>query len=98
MPSKALLQSVQLKWVAAALHFEKLVLKKGKLIGYFNTSAKDDFFASDGFSNLLSRLQGHSKKGFIKERKQGESTSLLLTFESMESVESALICLRELSP
>lgn len=98
MPSKALLQSVQLKWVAAALHFEKLVLKKGKLIGYFNTSAKGDFFASDGFSNLLSRLQGHSKKGFIKERKQGESTRLLLTFESMESVESALICLRELSP
>ena len=35
--SQALVQSVQLKWLATNLHFEKVVLKKNKLICYFNT-------------------------------------------------------------
>ena len=34
--------------------------------------------------------QSHSKKGLLKERKQGENNRLLLTFENVHTIEEAL--------
>jgi transcription-repair coupling factor (superfamily II helicase) len=96
--SQALVQSVQLKWLANELHFEKIVLKKNKLIGYYDTSNSDNLFQSDDFSAMMRKLQSHSKKGMLKERKQGENTRLLLTFEGVNTIEEALRCLAELRP
>ena len=44
--SQALIQSIQLKWLAKELHFEKIVLKN-KLIGYFDLSTNENFLESD---------------------------------------------------
>ena len=96
--SQALVQSVQLKWLATNLHFEKVVLKKNKLICYFNTTSTDNFFQSDDFSRIMRKLQSHSKKGILKERKQGENTRLLLSFEDINTIQEALSCLAELQP
>ena len=96
--SQALIQSVQLKWIATELHFEKVVLKKNKLICYFDTTSTDNFFQSDDFSQMMRQLQSHSKKGILKERKQGENTRLLLSFEEVKTIEEALRCLAELQP
>ena len=96
--SQALVQSVQLKWVATDLHFEKVVLKKNKLICYFNTTSTDNFFQSDDFSRIMRKLQSHSKMGILKERKQGENTRLLLSFEDINTIQEALSCLEELQP
>ena len=96
--SQALIQSVQLKWLATELHFEKVVLKKNKLICYFDTTSTDNFFQSDDFSRMMRQLQSHSKKGILKERKQGENTRLLLSFEEVKTIEEALCCLAELQP
>jgi transcription-repair coupling factor (superfamily II helicase) len=96
--SQALIQSVQLKWIATELHFEKVVLKKNKLICYFDTTSTDNFFQSDDFSRMMRQLQSHSKKGILKERKQGENTRLLLSFEEVKTIEEALRCLAELQP
>ena len=96
--SKALIQSVQMKWIATELHFEKVVLKKNKLICYFDTTSTDNFFQSDDFSRMMKQLQSHSKKGILKERKQGENNRLLLSFEEVKTIEEALCCLAELQP
>jgi transcription-repair coupling factor (superfamily II helicase) len=96
--SKALIQSVQLKWLATELHFEKVVLKKNKLICYFDTTSTDNFFQSDDFSHMVGQLQSHSKKGILKERKQGVNSRLLLSFEEVKTIEEALRCLAELQP
>jgi transcription-repair coupling factor (superfamily II helicase) len=80
------------------LHFEKVVLKKNKLICYFDTASTDNFFQSDDFSHMMRQLQSHSKKGILKERKQGENTRLLLSFEEVKTIEEALRCLAELQP
>ena len=96
--SQALVQSVQLKWVATDLHLEKVVLKKNKLICYFDTTSTDNFFQSDGFSRMMRQLQSHSKRGILKERKQGENTRLLLSFEDIKTIQEALSCLAELQP
>jgi transcription-repair coupling factor (superfamily II helicase) len=96
--SQALIQSVQLKWLATELHFEKVVLKKNKLICYFDTTSTDNFFQSDDFSRMVGQLQSHSKKGILKERKQGVNSRLLLSFEEVKTIEEALCCLAELQP
>jgi transcription-repair coupling factor (superfamily II helicase) len=96
--SQALIQSVQLKWLATELNFEKVVLKKNKLICYFDTTSTDNFFQSDDFSRMVGQLQSHSKKGILKERKQGVNSRLLLSFEEVKTIEEALCCLAELQP
>ena len=47
---------------------------------------------------MMGELQSHSKKGILKERKQGENTRLLLSFEEVKTIEEALRCLAELKP
>ena len=96
--SQALIQSIQLKWLANELHFEKIVLKKNKLIGYFDLSTNQDFLQSDQFQLMMKQLQTHSKKGLLKERKQGENNRLLLSFENVHTIEEALNSLKELQP
>ena len=96
--SQALIQSVQLKWLVADLHFEKVVLKKNKLICYFDTTSTNNFFQSDDFIRMVKQLQCHSKKGILKEKKQGENKRLLLSFEDVNTIEDALRYLKELQP
>jgi len=96
--SQALIQSIQLKWLANELYFEKIVLKKNKLIGYFDLSTNQDFLQSDQFQLMMKQLQTHSKKGLLKERKQGENNRLLLSFENVHTIEEALDSLKELQP
>ena len=96
--SQALIQSIQLKWLANELYFEKIVLKKNKLIGYFDLSTNQDFLQSYQFQLMMKQLQTHSKKGLLKERKQGENNRLLLSFENVHTIEEALNSLKELQP
>ena len=84
--------------VVSDLHFEKVVLKKNKLICYFDTTSTNNFFQSDDFSRMIKQLQCHSKKGILKEKKQGENKRLLLSFEDVNSIEDALRYLKELQP
>ena len=96
--SQALIQCIQLKWLAKELSFEKIVLKKNKLIGYFDLSTNQDFLKSDQFQLMMKQLQTHSKKGLLKERKQVEKNRLLLSFENVNTIEEALGSLKELQP
>ena len=94
--SQSLIDSVRLKWVCAALHIEKAVLKKNKLIGYFDANPQSEFYQSDGFRDLLIRLQAHPMKGVLKEKKQADRTRLMLVFDQVQSVQKALECLTQL--
>ena len=47
---------------------------------------------------MMRKLQSHAKKGILKERKQGENTRLLLSFEGVNTIEEALRYLGELRP
>ena len=96
--SQALIQSIQLKWLANDLHFEKIVLKKNKLLGYFDLKTNQDFFQSDQFQFMMKKLQSHSRKAILKERIQGENKRLFMSFETVKSIGEALDALAELRP
>ncbi len=92
-----LLNSVRIKWIATGIGLEKVVLKKGKLLGYFISDQQSAFFQSPDFSNVLSYAQRHNETCKLKEKQTRNGLRLLLIFDHIKSVNKALEVLQPLS-
>jgi transcription-repair coupling factor (superfamily II helicase) len=55
-----LLQSFELRWMAQELGLEKLVLKGGKMIGYFISNPQSPFYETPIFTNVLKAITSNS--------------------------------------
>lgn len=86
-----LLDSMRLKWIAKEIGFEKLVLKKGKMLGYF-PSGKEEYFQSESFGRILEYFKKNSTKLELKEVKG----KLLLKKDKTLSVQNALVFLNSI--
>jgi transcription-repair coupling factor (superfamily II helicase) len=93
-PAKALLNSLRIKWVAGKLGIEKLVMKQGKMIGYFIADQHSDFYQSARFDKILMFVQKHPEVARMKEKQTVNGLRLLLTFENAKSVTKALALLQ----
>lgn len=89
-PAKDLFHSVRIKWIANSIGVEKIVMKKGKLIGYFIADQQSDFYQSPVFTNVLQFVQQHPQLCRIKEKETRNGLRLLLVFEQIPSVQKAL--------
>ena len=89
-----LLNSVRIKWIATKIGLEKVVMKKGKLIGYFINDQQSAFYQSNGFTKVLQFVQSHPKACKMKEKQTRNGLRLLLTFENIKSVQQALAVLK----
>ncbi len=98
LPSKAddLLNSIRIKWIANKIGIEKVVMKKGKLIGYFISDQQSEFYQTTAFTEVLSFVQSHSKICTMKEKQTRNGLRLLLIFDKVSSVENALMVLKPL--
>jgi len=85
-----LLLSVQLKWQAQKLGIEKLVLKKQSLIGYFISNQHSDFYNSEIFRKVMHFAQKNPLLCHVKEKQTKNGLRLLIRFEKVTTVESAL--------
>ena len=92
-----LLNSVRIKWIATGIGLEKVVMKKGKLLGYFISDQQSAFFQSPEFSNVLSYAQQHNETCKLKEKQTRNGLRLLLIFDHIKSVNKALEVLQPLS-
>lgn len=92
-----LLNSVRIKWIATGIGLEKVVLKKGILMGYFISDQESAFYQSREFSNVLSYVQQHSKTCRLKEKQTRNGLRLLLIFDGIKSVNKALEVLEPLA-
>ncbi|MBN2813857.1 MAG: transcription-repair coupling factor [Bacteroidales bacterium] len=90
--SKELLEVVRLRWLANRLGFEKLVMKSGKLIGYFVSNQESAYYKSKTFSNILGFVQKQPARFRMKEG----NNKLTLTCEPITSVKTASNLLRSL--
>ena len=88
--AKALLNSIRIKWIATKVGIEKLVLKQGKMIGYFVSDQQSDYYQSVKFRNVLNFVQKHSNLCKMKEKQTVNGLRLLLTFENVKSIKRAL--------
>ncbi|WP_163409170.1 transcription-repair coupling factor [Flavobacterium ajazii] len=86
----ALLNSIRIKWIATKVGIEKLVLKQGKMIGYFVSDQQSDYYQSVKFRNVLNFVQKQSSLCKMKEKQTVNGLRLLLTFENVKSIKRAL--------
>lgn len=89
-----LLNSVRVKWIAAKIGLEKVVMKQGKLIGYFINDQQSAFYQSQGFTSVLKFIQTHPNACKMKEKQTRTGLRLLITFEQIKTVKQALEALQ----
>lgn len=92
LPKEAvdLLNSVRIKWIANKMGLERLVLKQGKMIGYFISDQQSSFYQSPGFHKVLQFVQKNSELCKMKEKQTRNGLKLLITFDKIHSVDKAL--------
>ncbi|TMU54724.1 transcription-repair coupling factor [Flagellimonas algicola] len=92
LPSQAvdLLNSVRIKWIANTIGLEKVVLKKGKFLGYFIADQQSDFYQSPAFTQVLQYVQSNPRSCQLKEKQTRNGLRLLLVFDGIDAVEKAL--------
>lgn len=78
-----LLKSVELKWLAAEIGFEKLVVKNGVFLGYFPGNPQDKFYQSDQFKIIINYLTSNPREATLKEK----NNQLLMRKDNVKSVE-----------
>ena len=89
-----LFDSVRLKWIATKMGLEKVIMKKGKLIGYFIQDQQSRFYQSSDFSRVLQFVQVNASKCKMKEKQTRNGLRLLITFDKINNVSSALRALQ----
>ena len=92
LPKEAhsLLNSIRIKWIATRLGIEKLIMKQGKMIGYFVGDQQSDYYQSTRFHKVLQFVQQNGNLCKMKEKETKSGLRLLLTFENVKSVKKAL--------
>ena len=85
-----LLNSVRVKWLATRMGIEKLVMKNGKMTGYFIADQNSPFYQSARFQKLLLFVQHYPDKCRMQEKETRNGLRLLLIFENINSVYQAL--------
>ncbi|WP_238252221.1 transcription-repair coupling factor [Capnocytophaga cynodegmi] len=89
-----LLNSVRLKWFATKMGIEKLVMKNGKMTGYFISDQESPFYQSSRFQKVLQFVQRHPDRCKMQEKETRNGLRLLLTFEGIISIDKALNIMR----
>jgi transcription-repair coupling factor (superfamily II helicase) len=92
-----LFDSVRLKWQAASLGMEKLLLKQHKMVGYFIQDQNSPFYQSDVFNNLIQFVQGNPQICKLKEKQTRQGLRLLITFNNIQTVTQGLAVLRQMN-
>lgn len=98
LPKEAvnLLKSVELKWLAADIGFEKIVVKKGIFLGYFPSNPQDKFYLSERFRTIISYLTQNPTEATLKEKSSSQGTQLMMRKEQVRTVDEVNEVLRKI--
>ena len=88
--ANALMNSIRIKWIATRIGIEKLVMKQGKMIGYFVSDQQSDYYQSNRFHQVLQFVQKYNSICKMKEKQTPNGLRLLLTFDNVKSTRKAL--------
>lgn len=88
-----LFKTVQLRWKAERLHFEKLTLKNNTMKGYFVSTPNDSFMQSEQFGKVIDYIQLNPKRSSLKDAKG----KLLITFLNVPTLDEAKTILTQIT-
>ena len=85
-----LLKTLEIKWLAIDLGFEKIILKNNKMICQFISDKEHYYYSSGNFQKTL--LAIHQKKNIceVKEKKKNNIGVLLAVFKNVHSIKQAI--------
>lgn len=89
--TQELINTVQLRWLAKKIGFERLLLKNKRMLGYFIGNEESPFYQSKIFSEVLKFIQDNSGICIMREKKG----KLTLSFENISNVNTALLALQK---
>ena len=94
LPDEAvnLLKSVELKWLAAEIGFEKLVVKNKVFLGYFPANPQDKFYQSDKFKKIIAYLTQNPKEATLKEK----NNQLMMRKDNVRNVDEVNLVLNRI--
>ena len=92
-----LLNSVRIKWIAIKMGLERVIMKKGRFVGYFISDQQSDFYQSPGFSKVLQFMQSNTPRVKMKEKHTRNGLRLLLNIDKLKSVSQVLDVLEKFS-
>ncbi|MEC5394171.1 transcription-repair coupling factor [Bergeyella sp. RCAD1439] len=95
--AKNLLKSVELKWLAGQIGFEKMVVKNGVFLGYFPSNPQDRFYRSEKFRHILNFLTRNPQEASLKEKQTKEGSQLMMRKENVKDVDQVTAVLEKLS-
>lgn len=100
LPAEAeeLLTSLKIKWIASRIGLERVVLKEGKLIGYFIADQSSPFYNSPAFIAVMNAVQEHPRELRIKEKQTRSGLRLLLLADRVKTINRALQVLNYIMP
>lgn len=98
LPSEAvnLLKSVALKWLAAEIGFEKIVMKNGIFLGYFPGNPQDKFYQTDKFRHIISYLTQNPAQAQLKEKAGKDGNNLMMRKDKVKNVDEVNILLKSI--
>lgn len=96
LPKEAvnLLKSVSLKWLAADIGFEKIVMKNGVFLGYFPSNPQDKFYQTDRFRHIINYLTRNPAEAQLKEKSGKEGNQLMMRKEKVKNVDEVNLLLK----
>jgi transcription-repair coupling factor (superfamily II helicase) len=80
-----LMEAIRLRWLGQRMGLEKMVLKKGTLIGTFIADQKHPFFAGDGFNAVLRAVQAQPRRFKVYEK----AGTLRVSVQDVKSLQEA---------
>jgi transcription-repair coupling factor (superfamily II helicase) len=87
-----LIETIRLRWLGMDIGLERIVLKNGKMTGYFIQNKNSAYYQSEAFTRVLKFIQSHPRAAKMKEA----NNKLTLTFENVKSVKEAITELRRI--
>jgi len=98
LPDEAinLLKSVSLKWLAADIGFEKIVMKNGVFLGYFPNNPQDKFYQTDKFRHIINYLTQKPSQAQLKEKSGKEGNQLMMRKDGVQNVDEVNVLLKSI--
>jgi transcription-repair coupling factor (superfamily II helicase) len=93
-PALELIDTIRLRRMAMEIGLERLMLKNGKMVGFFIPDQKSPYYQSEIFSKVLYFVQHNPRLARMKEG----NNKLTLTFEHITGVKEAIHVLSAVIP
>jgi transcription-repair coupling factor (superfamily II helicase) len=82
---KELILSFKLRWMAEEMGLERLVIKSGKMVGYFISNPQSPFYETDIFTQVLNHIQRHAHGCKLSE----QNDRLRIIFSDVKHIKDA---------